>query len=237
MFLFYKGGLGSGNFGHIGRKGIRGGSASMSNTPPERISLGAQRYQAKFNTDNPKQVSAKRDAVIKKDKRAKKYEPILGTENIKSDAPEASDAQKEFLAKLVDKGLVKRDYPKLANDIYWSLNNEMASSFEKDIKNELGIKSRTEGGNNEPAFNYPMLNDSFNNWLLSTPQNIKKDVASKIIDGLKLNSLKRNIFTAFLQSQGVKNTSSKSEIENFLRNFINVEKKEFMDDNGNLINA
>lgn len=47
MFLAIgKGGLGSGNFGHVGRPKQIGGSSGMGSTPLERLALGAKRHQA-----------------------------------------------------------------------------------------------------------------------------------------------------------------------------------------------
>ncbi len=57
-----KGGIGSGNWGHAGRKGVKGGSAPISNNTPENIYAGGQRYK---QAGGKRSVTEKRKVAYK----------------------------------------------------------------------------------------------------------------------------------------------------------------------------
>lgn len=59
-----KGGRGSGNWGHIGRKGLRGGSAGLKDTPIDRLQLGGERYVAAKEPRNGRSTIARRTEKV-----------------------------------------------------------------------------------------------------------------------------------------------------------------------------
>lgn len=116
MFIFGngKGGRGSGNFGHVGRQGILGGSASMGATPVERLALGAKRHQEASGAKNP---SPKRQAVVEKLSAAnqlKNNNVIANLPNLPPSQTPDGDVSHDYLE--VRGGGARRFLNEMAND-------------------------------------------------------------------------------------------------------------------------
>lgn len=59
-----KGGRGSGNWGHVGRKGLKGGSAGLKDTPLDRLQVGGERYVAAKEPKNGRSTIARRTEKV-----------------------------------------------------------------------------------------------------------------------------------------------------------------------------
>ncbi len=71
-----KGGRGSGNWGHVGRKGLRGGSAGLKDTPIDRLQIGGERYVAAKEPKNGRSTIARRTEKVNRRLDMDSLEPL-----------------------------------------------------------------------------------------------------------------------------------------------------------------